>query len=384
MIKKRETIFWVLLIFISFSVLGTIAFYFVSWQVDKNFREEINFAIEVSLSAINPDRVKNLANLIPGDISQTDDFKRLKDQAIKLGNALKIKGIDAIYILTKINGTTYFLVESTPLGEPGYVLPGAIYEKPPQDLDVVFKTRLPITMDPYTDEYGTYISQFNPISSFPDQKFVGVLGVDVDYAHYQKTIAAAHLLILLIASFLFLFTLLVFFYFKSRKKARLEIEYNENKIRTIINTVHDGIVVTSENGIINFWNNASQEIFGINQEDALNKKFNEIVNFSKVANLTSGERITNFSLFDFDKLINQILEVQITNSKKQDYFLELIISTTKFGEHILIVYLFKNVTERKKRENELEKMNKLMVGREVKMIELKEEIASLKNKLNFK
>jgi len=384
MTKKRETIFWVLLFFISFSVLGTIAFYFVSWQVDKNFREEINFAIEVSMAAINPERVKNLANLLPGDISQTDDFKRLKDQTVKLGDALEVKGIDAVYILTKINDTTYFLVESTPLGESGYVLPGAIYEEPPQDLDIVFKTRLPITTDIYTDEYGTYISQFNPLSSFSDQKFVGVLGVDVDYAHYQETVAEAHLLILLITAFLFLFTLLVFFYFKSRKKVRLETEYSENKIRTIINTVHDAIVVTSENGVINFWNNASQEIFSLKQGDALNKKFNEIVNFSKIVNLTSSEHIKDFFSLNFDKLIDQIFEAQITNSKKQDYSLELVISTTKFGEHILIVYLFKNITERKKRENELEKMNKLMIGREVKMIELKEEIVALKGKLGFK
>ena len=233
MIKKKETIFWILLIFISFVVLGVISFYYVGWQTEKNFRDEITFAVDISLASINPEKVKNVADLLPNDISQSEDFKRLKEQTVKIGKSLSSKGIDAIYILTRINEEIFFLVESTPEGESGYVLPGAIYEEPPQELDTVFKTRLPITMDPYTDEYGTYISQFSPLSTFIDKKFVGVLGVDVDYKYFQKIVAKAYLVILISEIFLFLSSILAFFYFNNRKKARLEVEYSEKKIKVI-------------------------------------------------------------------------------------------------------------------------------------------------------
>lgn len=384
MFTKKGTIFWLLSISFSFVILGVIAFYYVSFTVKKNFENDIAFAVNISLAAINPDRVKNVSSLLPNDISQSEDFKRLKEQTIKLGKILASIGIDAIYVLNKIDENIYFLVESTPLGESGYVLPGALYEQPPKEVTDIFINHLSVNTPVYTDEYGTYISQFSPINNFSDNKFVGVLGVDIDYKHYQNILAKAHIATLIITSFLFLVAILLLFYFKNRQVANMEIKNNEKKITTIINTVHDGIVVTDNSGMIIFWNNACQNIFGYKSAQAINKKFDDLISFNKVIDVISDEQIKGFSLSGANNFLNQTFEIQISNAQKQELILELIISTAKLDKEVLIISLFKNITERKRKENEIGKMNKLMVGREIKMIELKEEIAALKNRLDSK
>ena len=70
---------------------------------------------------------------------------------------------------------------------------------------------------------------------------------------------------------------------------------------------------------------------------------------------------------------------------------EVTVGRLIYGDNKLIIGLIRDITERKrvdeeirKRNVELEKANKLMVGREMKMIELKKKLKQLEAKLNVK
>lgn len=56
----------------------------------------------------------------------------------------------------------------------------------------------------------------------------------------------------------------------------------------------------------------------------------------------------------------------------------------KIGDQELLLGFFRDVTERKKAEEELKRFNKLATGRELKMIELKQKIKGLEEKLKEK
>lgn len=380
--KRKLSNIWILIISTIYIILGVVGFYVIKQAIDKNFQNEISFAINVSLAAIDPEKVKAAAGLLPGDISQSENFKLLKEQSIKIGDALTLNSIDAIYVLTEINGVYYFLVESTAFGKAGYVLPGAVYEQPPQEVKTIFKTKLSTTTAKYTDEYGTYISKFNPIFSPSGPDLVGVLGVDVDYSHYEKTLLKYEVMIIGIIFSVYLICILLFLYYKNLIAARVDIKRNEEKITTIINTIRDGVVVTDESGKIVFWNNACQNMFGHLATKTIGKRFDDLVVLNNVRNVRTGQQINYFSVTKVSDFLNQVLEIQVNNPRKKTLFLELIISTVDLHGSTLNIGLFKDITERKKREEDLNKMNKLMIGRETKMIELKEEIASLKNRFN--
>lgn len=372
---------WLSIITALFVISWIISFFYIKQKVNKDFRNEISWVSEIALAAINPERVANLASILPGDISQSSDFKRLKEQTVKLGSVLLPRGIDAVYVLVEVGGQTFFAVESTPLGDPLYVEPGALYEKPPKEVMSVFNNQTQIMADKYSDEYGTYISEFSPIRNFSDGKFIGVLGVDVDYNYLSQKLSTANKITFAILFFLYVLTILIFLYFKNRAEIQLNIKRNEEKITTILNMISDGIVVTDEDGVIVFWNNACQAMFGHEAKEAIGKKFDKLVSYNSIVNTSNSQLMKNFSLSKMSNFLNQMFEIEMNNFKKKDVILELVISTANLHDKTLIISSFKDITERKKREEELksskeelENINKFMVGRELRMVELKNEI----------
>lgn len=379
--KVEKSALWLAVITVIFVISWVISFYYIKQKVNKDFRNEISWVSEIALAAINPERVANLASILPGDISQSPDFKRLKEQAVKLGSVLLPRGIDSIYALVEVGGQTFFVVESTPLGDPFYVEPGALYEEPPKEVASVFKNQVQVMADKYSDEYGTYISEFSPIKNFSDGKFVGVLGVDVDYNYLSQQLSMASKITFAILFFLYVMTILIFLYFKNRAEIQLNIKRNEEKIATILNMISEGIVVTDEAGVIVLWNNACQAMFGHEAKEVIGKKFDKFVSYSSVIDTSNGQLIKDFSLSKMSNFLNQMFEIKMNDFKKKDVVLELIISTANLRDKTLIISSFKDITERKKREEELknskeelENINKFMVGRELRMVELKNEI----------
>ncbi len=102
-----------------------------------------------------------------------------------------------IYAYTSIlqDGKVYFILDGSP---PGDVNKDGIedssdlmevYADPSPDMLEVFETHKPkVSKEPYTDEWGSFISAFHPLFA-PDGHFIGVLGVDVEAKSYFERLA---------------------------------------------------------------------------------------------------------------------------------------------------------------------------------------------------
>lgn len=381
--KKNKSYFWPLILFISLIVVGFVVFYFLEKNIKDDFDKEKSFTSDLSIAAVNPDRISFVRNMLPGDISKLDDFVRLKEEIIGLGAIFESKGIDAIYLLTKKGEDIYFIVESTPEGEPLYVSPGKLYEQAPPEITKAFNEGRAFTTEIYTDEYGTYLSQFTPIIN-KDGEVVSVLGVDVDYLHYQAELKRANIIFWLEWFFVSLLISIIFLYFIKSHRSKKESIASEKKIMSISNSINDGIVVIDKESEIVFWNKTAEKIFGYSFEQVLGLKFSDLVKIDEVWNISTGQKVVKFSL-DFDnQFASSILEVKL---KKDKRYYELHFSVTDINNEINLVCIFHDITLRKEAESKLQeqkdefkKLNELMLGRENKMIELKKEILKLQNK----
>jgi len=381
--KVRELIH-PLIIIISFVIIGLIILYFLNINIKESFFAEIKKTSDVAIAAINPERVANLSQTLPGDITTTPDYIRLQDQVEKLGKSFSLNGIDAIYLVTKKGDKIYFIVDSTPFGESGYVIPGVLYEKPPQEIFKVYDHGIALKTDVYIDEYGQYISQFSPIVDFNSGVQVGVLGVDVDYSFYQKSYYQKVSIFLIIICCFFIF---LYLYFRGIYRLNKVARISNEKINSISNAINDGVVVIDNNSLISFCNKASEKIFHTPMNKFIGLKFSDLVRVENVFDLRLEEVVFDFS-FSFDNnLSGKTFELQIiANNEKQHYY-EVSFKLTEVGGANYLVGVFHDISKRKdieielkKQKVDLEKINSLMVGRELKMIELKQEIARLKNK----
>ena len=151
-------------------------------------------------------------------------------------------------------------------------------------------------------------------------------------------------------------------------------------INQIINAIGDPIFVKDSNSVFVLVNDALCKMLGMKREDIIGK--------------TLGESLPKDQMDHFLEVDRKVLETGEEDLSEEPLTGEngkiLTINTkkTRFIENDrkkYLVGLIHDVTDRKIAENkliekvdELEKMNKLMINREMKMVELKNELERLK------
>ena len=383
--KKIKSLFKSLVVIGICILLGFIVFYFVQKEVDKSFQNEIAWASDVSIATISTDHVQKLTELLPGDITGVEDFTLVNNAVLSVGKLFEIKGIDAVYVLAQKEGQVYFISESTPVGEPLYIAPGTIYEQAPPEVFVAFNNKVsPIAN--YTDEFGSYISKFTPIIDHATGQQIAVLGVDIDYVHYQAQLLKTKIIFIIAWIVFCAVIILLFAYLKNLYKIKNESQVNEQKITAIIDSISDGLVVVDNKGEIVFWNEASENIFGVSKEQSLGEKFNELVKLENIFDVKTNSLVSDFDFSPSGYFADNVLEVKIMSGKKKiSKYYELLITITEINNEQHLVGIFHDISNRKEEQgalesqkDELEKLNNLMVGRELKMMEMKKELSKLK------
>jgi len=385
--KKIKFYVLILAIICFLIIVGLIGFYVLGDYLNKSFSNETAWTSDISVAAINPERVKNLAAASPSDVAQAADFDRVKTQVVGLGNLFALKGIDSIYILTEKEGKIYFITESTPYGQPLYVTPGKLYEKAPQEAYNVFNLKKPQSSKVYSDEFGTYISRFTPIIDTTSGLQVGVLGVDVNYTYYQAQLKRADMIFGSAWLLICLIIVLLFLYFRNLHKLKNASHISEQKTRAISDSVNDGVIVVGANGYIAFWNKASEHIFKFDARDVLKLKANDLIKIDNLVDLKIGKNIANLNFSLDEYLFGRFFEFSLNQEKGAKKYYELSFTSPEINGEKYLAGVFHDISrlkgkelELEKQKHELENLNGLMIGRELKMIELKKEIEELKAK----
>jgi len=169
-----------------------------------------------------------------------------------------------------------------------------------------------------------------------------------------------------------------------RKKAEKEVIESEEKLRRILDSSPDAITVTDLNGNIIECNQATSMMHGFNKKELIGKNALELFSPKDLERAKESLKKT----LESESVKN--LEYTLLTKDGQEFPAELSACLIRdaSGNPLSFVAITKDITERKKAEKnlkekieELERYKKLTVNREFKMMDLKEQIKKLEEKL---
>ncbi|MCL2214937.1 MAG: methyl-accepting chemotaxis protein [Treponema sp.] len=162
--------------------IGLMLFFQFSSYIKKSYTEVIeNTAL--SIERLFPE-LKNTDKLIADGKDGAQSYSDLVMQIDKIRDSY---GFVYIYYLRLERGNIRFILDTDdiPLINLGktdeYILKG--YEDPPAEITAAWNNEVfTITKEPYTDEWGTFVSGFLPILD-DSGKITGILGLDLDVSY---------------------------------------------------------------------------------------------------------------------------------------------------------------------------------------------------------
>lgn len=161
-------------------------------------------------------------------------------------------------------------------------------------------------------------------------------------------------------------------------------EPNElEKFKAAVDISLDAIVGADEGGGITLWNRAAARMFGYSEAEAVGNRLDIIMPEEyREAHRKGMER---FLATGESKVIGRLVELEGLRKDGLRFPVELSLSAEKLDGSWKFIGVIRDVTMRRKLENELEqrlaemeRMNRVMVGREIKMEELRREIRGLR------
>jgi len=170
-----------------------------------------------------------------------------------------------------------------------------------------------------------------------------------------------------------------------KKELEDRLKASEAKLRIILENLLLHVAVIDQKGKFILWNKISEKIFGYKSNEVIGKLTSQDLHCSSQEALEVIKVATRKGRFEGDCWMRK---------KDKTKFLMHLYVVPWYDEQGKIIGFLGNgidITEHRQLENqlkdkvkELEKLNRLMIGRELKMVELKKKIKSLENQLKKK
>ena len=97
-------------------------------------------------------------------------------------------GFNKVYTLKVKSGGFFFGPGGYMSGDPFFSPPGTLYKNPPAELADVFGKKKPLTAGPYTDENGTFVSGFAPLTDPLTGEIILIAGINMDASAWRAAI----------------------------------------------------------------------------------------------------------------------------------------------------------------------------------------------------
>jgi PAS domain S-box-containing protein len=168
------------------------------------------------------------------------------------------------------------------------------------------------------------------------------------------------------------------------KRVTDELRETREMFHAIAKTATDAIVVIDDRGMITFWNPSAERMFGYKEDEALGKELH-LIFAPEMYHKAYRSGIKVFGETGRGNVIGRTLEFTATKKNGTEFPIEVSTSAIRVKGRWHAVGIIRDISERmklnedlKKRIKELEEFYEIAVARELRMIELKEEIDRLK------
>jgi PAS domain S-box-containing protein len=317
---------------------------------------------KISAIALSGEMIKDL-RAVPEDVG-TIPYNSIKNRLIAL-KAITTN-VDFLYFYTQRDGKLYFMVDSEPeeskdIAPAGmeYIVTGTEYSKP-------FINGEPIITKPSTDEWGTWISALVPIKDPQTGKVLEVFAMDYpadiwDMQAFNDTLQSSIIILIL-------FLLILTFY--GILKSIFRAKESEEKYKLLINNSQDIIYTLDMDGRFTFVSPAWTFLLGHNINQVIGKSVHEFIH---------EDDIIGFTDF-FNKVINTTEERgNFTYRFKHidgswHWYESDMVALTENNMVTGCYGIARDIADQKKKLDEINQLNKYMVGRELKMVQLKKQI----------
>ncbi len=179
-----------------------------------------------------------------------------------------------------------------------------------------------------------------------------------------------------------------------RKRAEKSLRESEARKAAIFETALDGIISMDDTGCVIEFNPAAEKIFGYTRNEVIGQLLADLI-IPPALREQHQRGLAHFLETGKGPLINHRIEVTAMRADGSEFPTELSISPVNLGECTIFTGYLRDISERKQAEDnlqrqveetthsndELARFNRLAVGRELRMVELKQQINRLSEQL---
>jgi hypothetical protein len=336
----------------------------------------------VSESFFDSSRIRALTST-PAD-NNLSEYIELRKIFSDLYSSLKLNGVTGIYTMSTKNGKIYFSVDSWDKSERLHSEPGDLYKEPPAQLINVFSSGQPELTGIYTDEFGTWLSAFSPIKDASGAT-MQVVGVDFDGSYYSQSILQYNLYFDSIVILSYLLILLLYLYINDRQASFKKLKDSKKLFDDLMDNIPLCVKEFNDRGeFVSINKYGKKEHYLTALTDAEIKKWDYMSSIKEEYRPKVKE---SFDLALSGKVVGNVLMEHIPGTSEATWCLGDFVPLEIDGKLKLVYFISRNIDNEKfaqkdleEQKANLEKINSLMVDRELKMIELKEKIRDLENK----
>jgi len=131
-----------------------------------------------------------------------------------------------------------------------------------------------------------------------------------------------------------------------------KIHDNEERFRQINASVQDAIIVVNEQDLITEWNLAAQKMFQYSQEEAIGLQVNQLI-FLPCHHADAERDLAGFQKIGVRSLIGKTTEISALRKDGSEFPIELSLSAAKVKGRWHAMGVIRDITERKRAEDEL-------------------------------
>ena len=334
--------------------------------------ERASLIAKVSETGLNGEMLKQLHG-VPEDVGTTS-YESIKQRLMSLPGTIG-GNVRFAYIYTQKNGKIYFLADSEPIDSKDYSPPGQEYTEASEEVYQPFKDGKVTITKPSTDRWGTWVSIFVPMKDLSTGEIRAVFGIDypADKWHEEAVLNTYQ------ACFIIFVILLLIIAFYAVFRNNFKFKESEKNYRLLIENSHDIIYEMNIDGTIMFVSPAIKITLGYSPGQAIGQSFKKFVHPDDV------DKFAEFlqkSIKTKERQNSTDYRVKHANGSWYWHNSSIVPSLDKDGEVISFYGIERDVDKQKKALDEIVQLNKYLVGRELKMIELKKKINDLRKNEN--